>query len=374
MPPLKIHSMRALAREIGVSLATVSDSLRGDPRVNAQTRARVRRAADELGYVYNPLAGSVMSEIRRSSVSTFRGSAAIVDLEASWARPARSAIYHQKLIDGARETAERLGFKVDYFNTAESGMSLRRLGGVLKSRGIGAILLLPMFARPVATALDWERLTGVYTDYLIEDPPLNRVFPDHFRSMFIALEALSALGYKRPGLVLHQRHAERMLYRFESAFDSFWAHHAGGSMPPHLIFEDLKRDAFLDWFRASQPDVVIAHPAEIVDWMREAGCRVPETHGFCSLNVITAGRPVAGLDLMPGLAGQRGMEMLIAQIQRYELGIPQFPLMASYDGVWREGPTLRMQDANRARSAAAKVGERRRGAVAKRSRPLRKTA
>jgi LacI family transcriptional regulator len=368
MPPLKIHSMRALAREIGVSLATVSDSLRGDPRVNAQTSARVRLAAAELGYVYNPLAGSVMSEIRRSSVSTFRGLTAIVDLEASWARPARSAIYHQMLTDGARETAQRLGFKVDYFNTAESGLPLRRLNSVLKSRGISAILLLPMFARPVATALDWERFTGVYADYLIDDPPLNRVFPDHFRSMFIALESLLAMGYKRPGLVLHQRHAERMLYRFESAFDSFWAHHAGGSMPPHLIFEDLKREAFLKWFRASKPDVVIAHPAEIVDWMTEVGCRVPETHGFCSLNVLTAGRPVAGLDLMPALAGQRAMEILVAQIQRNERGTPKFPLLASYDGAWQDGPTLRMQDGTGSR-AAGKVGQRRGVAAKKRSRP-----
>ena len=42
-----------IAREAGVSKSTVSLVLREAPAVNAETRARVRTAMRELGYVYN---------------------------------------------------------------------------------------------------------------------------------------------------------------------------------------------------------------------------------------------------------------------------------------------------------------------------------
>ncbi|HSF62880.1 MAG TPA: LacI family DNA-binding transcriptional regulator [Paracoccaceae bacterium] len=48
-----------VARQAGVSPMTVSKVLRDTGRVSAETRARVKRAADELGYVPNGLAGAL---------------------------------------------------------------------------------------------------------------------------------------------------------------------------------------------------------------------------------------------------------------------------------------------------------------------------
>ncbi len=50
-----------VAREAGVSVATVSRALRGLDRVSPQTRARVVRAAQELHYVASPTATSLAS-------------------------------------------------------------------------------------------------------------------------------------------------------------------------------------------------------------------------------------------------------------------------------------------------------------------------
>jgi DNA-binding LacI/PurR family transcriptional regulator len=343
MPQAKINSMRALARAIGVSLATVSDSLRGNSRVGRDTALRVRKAAEELGYTYNPLAGSVMSGIRRSTVGNYRGTTALVDLEMPANRLRGAAACHKLIRKGAEQAAKRLGYEVDFFNLPELDLSISRLGQILESRGIAAVLFLPMFGKPDILALNWKRLTAVYTDYVIEDPPINRVSPDHFKSMVIALDELRKLGYKRPGLVIQKRQGERQLFRWESAFDVFLAHNSLNGRTRSLIYEELDRDIFLNWFRSEKPDVVMCHRAEVMDWMSEAGCKIPETHGYCCLNITMAEVDAAGLDLLPILVGERGMETLIAQLQRNEMGIPEIPIVSTFEAKWRDGPTLRRQ-------------------------------
>ena len=52
-------SIKDLAARTGLSLATVSLSLRDHPRISDDTKGRVRKAAQELGYVYNRQAANL---------------------------------------------------------------------------------------------------------------------------------------------------------------------------------------------------------------------------------------------------------------------------------------------------------------------------
>jgi len=54
-------SIRAVALRAGVSVATVSNVLTGKPTVHPALAARVRAAADELGYVADPHASRLRS-------------------------------------------------------------------------------------------------------------------------------------------------------------------------------------------------------------------------------------------------------------------------------------------------------------------------
>jgi LacI family gluconate utilization system Gnt-I transcriptional repressor len=54
-----------VARAAGVSPMTVSKVLRGTGRISEETQARVRRLADEMGYVPNGLAGALSSQTSR---------------------------------------------------------------------------------------------------------------------------------------------------------------------------------------------------------------------------------------------------------------------------------------------------------------------
>ena len=340
MPLSHAPSLRELARSVGFSHTPVSEALRGNPRVKESTKKRIIEAAAAAGYRHNPLAGALMSEMRRSRASTFRGVLAIIDIDGPGRRPATAAPYHEGLSHGATTRAAELGFKAEEIVIGKRGISVPRLDTILRSRGIRGLLVLPASDPPELARLDWTNYAGVYADFLIEHPALNALCSDHYRSMTTALQRLHSLGYRRPGLVMEHRHDERLLHRWEAAYDAYQKHHEGIVCAPSFIVPHYTKETFLAWFKSAKPDVVLCHRADVIGWMESCGAKVPETHGFCCLNISLNSIPCAGLDLQPDVIGARAVELIIAQIYRNEYGIPSIPTTTTIPSRWVDGPTL----------------------------------
>ncbi|MEY2881482.1 MAG: hypothetical protein RLZZ15_3862 [Verrucomicrobiota bacterium] len=333
-------TVRSLARALGLSHTTVSDALRGKGRVDPATIARVRAAAKTAGYRRNPLAAAVMSELRRSRGGTFRGVLAAVDL----VEPARSdpaGGFHRALVAGGRARAAELGFKVEEFVVDARKLTVPRLDTILRSRGIHGVLVLPSWFEPDWSGLDWSHYAGVYTDYVIERPALHCVCCNHYRSTMALVGRLVERGYTRPGLYVEAGRDQRTQHRFSAAFRAAQETRPALDAVPPLIAAGRERGEFERWFRRHRPDVVISHFTEVIDWMEACGARVPRTHGFVSLNVLYQTRPCAGLDQQPRELGARAVEMLIAQLQRNERGIPAWPTTTTIPARWVDGPTVR---------------------------------
>ena len=332
-------TVRSLARELGLSHTTVSDALRGKGRVDPATVDRVQEAAKAAGYRRNPLAAAVMSELRRSRGGTFRGVLAAVDLSEPDRAP--HGVFHRELVQGGRARASQLGFKLEEFVVGLDNLTVQRLDTILQSRAIHGVLLLPTWYSPDWTKLDWSRYAAVYTDYVIDRPPLHCVCCNHYRSMMSLLTRLRDLGYRRPGLFLERGRDERTQRRFSAAFRSFQENDPAIERVPPLINEERRQAEFVTWFRRHKPDVVLSHFTDALEWMEASGARVPATHGFVSLNVVYRTRPCAGLDQQPRELGARAVELLIAQLQRNELGIPEWPTTTTIAARWVDGPTVR---------------------------------
>lgn len=339
--PASAPTLRSLAKILGLSRTTVSDALRGSPRVDPNTALRVKKAADDAGYRRNPLAGALMSELRRSRGGAFRGVLAAVDfIEGN--RPEHAGRYHRELIGGADARATELGFKVEKFQVGSAGITVQRLDSILQSRGIHGVILLPAWDEPDLSNLDWSRYAGIYTDYIIERPALHSVCPDHYRSLLHALQRVANVGYRAPGLFLQRHQDERLQYRWGAAFRAFQETHPNLRQIPALIQDaPVTKDDFVKWFRRHKPDVVLGHNTQAIDWMESCGAELPVTHGFVCLNTIHKTRPCAGIDQQPRLLGARATELLIAQLQRNETGIPEWPSTTTIPAHWVDGPTLR---------------------------------
>ncbi len=337
--------MRHIARHLGLSETTVSEALRGFPRVKATTRAKVENAARELGYRRNALVGEVMSELRRSRVDTFRGTLAALDLDGANRRSAGGDRYHRELVTGASVRAEELGFKIDSFGAE---LSSERLLQVLKARGVRGVLFLPM-STPDFSRFDMADFAGIYADYLIGSPAPHAICPDHYRAIFLTLQRLADMGYRRPAFVVQDAHDSRLLHRWEAGYEVFRGHFAEASgmrcLSPYTVryVPGGRWDvaAFLAWFKSADCDVVITHLPDIKALMEKAGASVPETHGFCCLNLINCTFPAAGLDLQPRSLGARAVELLIGQVLRNEHGLPNRPLTTTMPAEWVDGPTLK---------------------------------
>lgn len=333
-------TLRSIAKELGLSRTTISEALRGSERVNTVTAERIRLAAKEAGYQHNPLAGAVMSEIRRSRGQAFRGVIAAVDIEEA-DRPAHSLRFHRELVRGASERAVQLGFKVEMFTVGQRGISLHRLDTILQSRGIRGVILLPAWGDPDYSGLDWSRYAGVYTDYIIARPALHSICSDHYHSMMTVLQRLHQMGYRKPGLFIQKHHYERLQHRWEGAFLAFQQRNPDIKRVPVLVKEEIDREEFSAWFRKNDPDVVLGHRSDAVAWMRSCRARIPTTHGFFCLNLLMQATPCAGLDLQPRAIGARGAETVISLLHRNELGIPDLTSLTSIPAQWVDGPTIR---------------------------------
>lgn len=337
---MPVPTLRTLARSLGLSRTTVSDALRGSPRVNAQTVARVRAAADAAGYKRNPLTGAVMSLLRRSRSQQFRGVLAAIEMiEPS--RPTHAVRYNESLLAGVTERANELGFKVEHFVCGPSGLRLSRLDTILNTRGIQGLVVLPASGFPDLSSLSWGRYTAVYADYFIDHPPLHCVCSDHYRSMVGLLQELHARGYRRPGLLMEITHDERLHFRWEGAFLALQKYLPKISTVPALRLKSVTRSVFETWFKKHDPDVVLGHFPETIAWMKACGAKIPQTHAFVCLNSLRAGEECAALDLRTGQLGARAAELVIGQLLHNEFGVPEQPSLTTIPAILREGPTLR---------------------------------
>jgi len=343
-------TLRDLAKHLGLSKTTVSESLRGLSRVNQKTRKRVQRAAEELGYRSNNLASAVMADLRRTQRNSFRGTLAVLDLDTN-SRTAGALRYNKDVVKGAIRRADELGFTVDVIDKAAAGFPRERLQTILETRGVRGVLLLPM--AHVEELVDFQ-ITGfaaVYADYLVGKPALHSICPDHYFGLRLAMEKVQELGYRRPGFVIADVHDDRLHYRWEAAYQVFREHFAKpmglDCLPicivPHLPVGGFSAKHFTEWFKQSNCDVVLTHDPGVKSLMEKTGARVPETHGYCCLNVFNNSYECAGLNLRPELLGERAVELLIGQVLRNESGLPERPLATTMPMDWIDGPTLRNQ-------------------------------
>jgi hypothetical protein len=178
--------------------------------------------------------------------------------------------------------AEELGFRTEVLWAGPlPGLSVSRLNGVLRARGIQGVIFLPFDQRQDFSEIDLSQLAAVSMDHRLIRLELHSIQADHYLSMRRCVDVLSSRGYKRIGFCMPRPGDERADYK--------WSDEVG-------------------FFR-------INHTERTID--------------------------CAGLDLRPEQLGATAVEAVVGMIHRRETGVPPCPDSISIDAQVVDGPTLR---------------------------------
>ena len=336
-PTEKAVSTRDIAQRAGVSNATVSLALRFHPRISAQTRARVQRAAEELGYRPDPQIAKLMYRLRLQRKPGFQSTIAALttipeDRENRYSRDIRTA---------AEARANALGYAFMVMRLPDADIQRAAIQRILVSRGVEGVLLLPMLhPRSIADWLDWSQFSVVTATYGVLAPEFHRVVPHQFGNTLTMCEALSRIGYRRLGLVLPAQHDLTVHHGFSAAVA--WQGMLGGTELVHpLIYASaLTAAALRTWFKRERPDVIIAPgEADCREIAAHLNLTIPGHVGFAVGNRLD-GSTLAGIDERPSAIGTAAVDLLHTTMLAGGQGIPTVPTIAMVPGCWVAAPSV----------------------------------
>lgn len=318
-------TLKDVARRAGLSVSAVSYALRGAANIPPATAERVRRAAEALGYRPQPSVGELMAYIRRGRPLPAGERLAFLWMDAPWRKRPFGAMW-----TGVRARAQELGYGVEEFWLREPDLVPARLHTILRTRGIRGVVLSPLTRADRFTLdWDWSTLSAVILGNAAGSPELHRTGHHHFAGMQEALARLAQAGHRRVAGWISRRVDERAKRAWSAAF---LAHHPLPGSARRLLWvdDDDTPGRKRRWGRGPLPEAWITHQA-----------RVPLLPG------LTGGRPVVVVDRQPGAGAPAGIDqcegeiarhavdLLVAQLQRNETGIPTVPTQLLIPGRWR---------------------------------------
>lgn len=347
-PPARV-SIRDIAKAVGVSIMTVSLSLRNHPKISAPTRQRVQEMAQKLGYRPDPEIARLMTRLHDRRQSSDAPPIAIVDLS-PMRLPAGEDDYCEHVRRGAVARAESLGYIATCFHQLDYEGDLKRLLKVLHFRGIRGILLLPPL-KPVElpAGLDWSPFSVIIASYAITPLEFHRVVPHQFIDMCSVIRALKKRGLSRIGAVFDTRFEERIHYHFTAAFKLFdlgdYIYRVDRTQP-------FPTQDYAAWLRARRPEVLVCPFALSLKAAlpTEADAPRPEIISLGAVNVPG----MSYWDECPAEIGSDAALLLAGMIQHNETGVPGSPRTSMVHGVFHDISVQTAPPKARKRSPKAK--------------------
>lgn len=201
-------TMHEIARQCGVSPATVSRAFRDDPRIKAETKERIRAVARELNYA--PL----QNRKRKSS----RLSRIIALLVTDISNP-----FFPEIVHGVEDMAFDAGYRVSLWNTREDVEREAQYIETLKASDVdGMILGASRLSEEQVREITRTGIPCVVINRIIPDIP--SVFADYEEGAYQATRYLLHLGHERIALVNGPANAQPSIWRengFRKALQEF---------------------------------------------------------------------------------------------------------------------------------------------------------
>jgi LacI family transcriptional regulator len=265
-------SMKDIARECGVSIATVSKALNGQQDIGRETRELVCRKADEMGYLTNAAARALKTN------RTYNLGVLFVDER----RSGLAHEYFSAVLDSLKVEAEAGGYDITFINRNVGNKPTTYLQHCLYRGVDGAVIACVDFNDPQVLELVNSELPVVTIDHVFN----NRiaVVSDNVSGMEALTRCAYARGHRRIAFIHGERTAvtENRLTGFYRACEDL-----GLRVPPEYVltgvYHDAERCAELtkELISLPEPPTCIFFPDDFsavggLNVLKKAGLRVPD--------------------------------------------------------------------------------------------------
>lgn len=337
-------TQKDLARELGVTTATVSMALRGHPRISGETIARVKEAARRLGYRENPLLSQLMTTLQQQKKSSYTETIALLT---KYSDPKMNEEpYLRALFGGMRTRADSLGYVLEEFSMKKPDMNREKVARILTNRGVRGVVVAPFRGNVRHLSFDFSRFSSVALGFRVHEPAIDCAVPDHFFNLHEITRHLVRSSYRRIGLVGEKEYYINNEFRWLGGYLVALGTGRTARVPLVLRPVALTRGIFLKWMEKEKPDAVISSVPTVLDWLQEAGLKIPSDLGYaatvCGTDKIYR-QKVSGIDNHPDAIGRAAMDLLALRLNRHSRGVPEAASAMLIKGTWVDGGTLRQE-------------------------------
>lgn len=316
--PVRLKDVAAKAK---VTEAAASYALSGKPGVSKETAHRIQKIATEMGYRMNPLVSSLMHEVRKTRGVNYQGTLAFLHFHADHNALINDKQFVGRVYRGAIEQSHQHGFSIDPISMIGFESNPERIRQILRARNISGVFIAPVKTFSTALQIIWGNRSAVAIGYSYTNSSITRIAPDNFNAMWRAMGIIHALGYRRPGLLLHDSSIDRRSgYGFTAALKHYCELNSLDNCPPLTInnIENLE-PCFSKWQSRYQPDFLFstASPSLTSSLWGD-----PLTHCLIGDTVLNDRISMAQI---PDHLGAVATDEVCSMIVRNERGIPEIP-------------------------------------------------
>ena len=334
--------MKSIAAVAGVSESTVSRALNNHPKLKDETKQRIQKIADEIGYTRNPYVTALMSQVRLGRPVLDKPTIALVHcMDLKYYDP-----IHPVLIDfqkGASVQAARLGYQIEEHYLKKRGASPERLLNLLLNRGIKGVIFEHPSSGDFQEDIDLSPFASVSTEFVDGLPFLHKVSVDAYENVLKAVAQCVEKGYRNIGLLLSGYQDSHNSFRRRAAFLVAAEKSVQNANLSILEGEDswVARADLLNWIQENNLEVVISPINRGANPIFENGLNVPEDIAFVGLDLWEKNEyGFAGIE--PGWfgMGKIAVNVVVDGIGRNEFGVPDISIRSVVNGKWVEGASL----------------------------------
>ena len=197
---MKSVTLKDVAKAAGVSYATVSRALSGSHQIGNDTRERIIKLCDEMGYTTNYVA--------RSMVTKRTGLIGLVV-------PSIDNQFMSELAYYAEMSARSHGFNIMLCNSGPDLKQEKTVVKLLLSRQVDGILIVPQSPKTYENIRAYtDQVPTVFLSENLRDQPQSYVAVDNSRGTYIGTKYLYDLGH-RDILYFGRRHTTTHQFRAE---------------------------------------------------------------------------------------------------------------------------------------------------------------